>query len=72
MHLLPELSPASLALVNGWRVITVWESEEAYRTFERERLMPVFDRLGISRPTIQVSPLDSVRIAPTGSAQTTR
>ncbi len=55
----------------GWRVITVWESEDAYRTFERERLMPMFDRLGIS-PTTQVSPLESVRIAPTAGAQTTR
>ena len=51
----------------GWRVITVWESEDAYRTFERERLMPMFQRLGISRPSMQVSPLESVRIAPTAA-----
>ena len=57
---------------NGWRVITVWESEDAYRTFEREKLMPLFQRLGISRPTMQVSPLDSVLIAPTATAQATR
>src|SRR5215216_6754006 len=25
---------------NGWRVISVWESEDAYRSFERERVMP--------------------------------
>jgi hypothetical protein len=70
-------APGSLARFagptdTGWRVITVWESEEAYRTFEREKLMPAFQRLGVTPPTIQVSPLDSVRIAPTGSAQTTR
>ena len=58
---------------NGWRVITVWESEDAYRTFEREKLMPMFQRLGVtSPPTMQVSPLDSVRIAPTAVTQTTR
>ena len=58
----------------GWRVITVWESEDAYRTFERERLRPMFDRLGISFPTdiAQVSPLESVRIAPTAATQVTR
>ena len=56
----------------GWRVITVWESEDAYRAFERERLRPMFDRLGMSFPTAEVSPLDSVRIAPTAAAQGTR
>ena len=56
----------------GWRVISVWESEDAYRTFERERLMPVFQRLGVTPPTMQVSPLDSVRIAPTATTQATR
>ena len=53
----------------GWRVITVWESEEAFRTFERDRLRPMFDRMGISVPTAHVSVLDSVRIAPTATRQ---
>lgn len=58
---------------NGWRVITVWESEDAYRSFEREKLMPMFQRLGVtSPPTMQVSPLDSVRIAPTAATQAAR
>ena len=57
---------------NGWRVVTVWESEDAYRTFERERLMPLFERLGLGRPTAQVSPLDSMRIAPTAATQASR
>ena len=57
---------------NVWRVISVWESEEAYRTFEREKLMPVFQRLGVTPPTMQVSPLDSVRIAPTAATQAAR
>jgi hypothetical protein len=57
---------------NGWRVISVWESEDAYRAFEREKLMPAFQRLGVSPPSMQVSPLDSVRIAPTAAAQAGR
>jgi hypothetical protein len=57
----------------GWRVVSVWESEEAYRAFQQEKLMPAFQRLGISSPPImQVSPLDSVRISPTAATQTTR
>jgi hypothetical protein len=56
----------------GWRVITVWESEDAYRAFERDRLQAMFDRLGVSPPTAQVFPLDSVRIAPTAATQGTR
>src|SRR2546430_1516635 len=56
----------------GWRVITVWESEEAFRTFEREKLLPMFQRLGVTPPTMQVSPLESVRIAPTAATQAAR
>src|SRR5438045_7871428 len=71
-------APGALArfagpVANGWRVITVWESEDAYRSFERERLMPMFERLGVkSPPTMQVSPLESVRIAPTAATQGAR
>jgi hypothetical protein len=57
---------------NGWRVISVWESEGAFRAFEREKLMPVFQRLGVSPPAMQVSPLDSVRISPTAATQAGR
>jgi hypothetical protein len=49
---------------NGWRVITVWESEEAFQIFARERLMSAFERMRISPPKTQVFPLESVRIAP--------
>ena len=57
---------------NGWRVISVWESADAFRAFEREKLLPAFQRLGVSPPTMQVSPLDSVRIAPTAVTQAGR
>jgi len=42
---------------------SVWESEEAYRTFEREKLIPVFERLGMSRPIPRVSIVRAVAIA---------
>ena len=71
-------APGSLArfagpTANGWRVVSVWESEETFRAFEREKLLPALERLGVSaRPTMQVSPLDSVRIAPTATTQAAR
>jgi hypothetical protein len=49
---------------SGWRVVTVWESEEAYRTFEREKLLPAFERLGLSPPAREVAQLDNYRITP--------
>jgi hypothetical protein len=70
-------APGSLARFagptdKGWRVIAVWESEEAFRTYERERLIPLWERMGLSRPKIEVSPLASVRIAPAAAAQAAR
>jgi hypothetical protein len=55
----------------GWRVVSVWESEDAYRVMEREKLIPLWERMGLS-PKIEVSPLESVRIAPAAAAQATR
>ena len=35
----------------GWRVIEVWESEQAQSAFQRERLDPAFDKVGLDRVT---------------------
>lgn len=48
---------------DGWRVISVWESQEAYEAFRRERLTPVIQQMGI-RDQLQISPLHSVMFAP--------
>jgi hypothetical protein len=48
----------------GWRVISVWESQEAFETFFRDRLGPAFQQMGIVAPPFQISPLQSVMIAP--------
>jgi hypothetical protein len=48
----------------GWRVITVWESPEAFDTFRRERLEPAIRQVGRPVPQFQISPLESVRILP--------
>lgn len=34
----------------GWRVIEIWESEDAARKFDEERVEPVLNAVGIKRP----------------------
>jgi hypothetical protein len=34
----------------GWRVVEIWESEEAASTFDAERVEPVLQQVGIQRP----------------------
>jgi hypothetical protein len=56
----------------GYRIITIWESEEAFRTFQRERLLPTLERMGIDTTAAASSliyPLDSYRIVPTAAEQ---
>ena len=38
----------------GWRVVEVWESEDAAQKFDEEVLMPVLQRVGVERPEPQV------------------
>jgi hypothetical protein len=49
---------------SGWRIISVWESQEAFDTFRRERLEPALRQAGRPVPQIQISPLHSVLIRP--------
>ena len=47
----------------GWRVISVWESQEALEAFRRDRLTPAAQQSGITEQ-VQFAPLHSVAIAP--------
>jgi len=38
----------------GWRIISVWESQEAWDTFRRERLEAAFQQMGRPAPSFQV------------------
>jgi hypothetical protein len=38
----------------GWRVIEIWEDEQAARTFDEERVEPVLAEVGIRRPAPEV------------------
>ena len=48
----------------GWRVISVFESQEDWEAFRRERLAPMFQQMGISAPPVQIWPLHSFMIVP--------
>lgn len=48
----------------GWRVISVWESQEAYEAFRRNQLTPAIQQMGITRDQLQIAPLHSVMITP--------
>lgn len=43
------------------RVIDIWESEEAYRRFEQETLMPAIGRLGMEGPA-EPPPMDTFEL----------
>ena len=56
----------------GYRIISVWESEEHFRTFQRERLLPTLQRLGVDTTAATSSlvyPLDSYRAVPSAAQQ---
>lgn len=47
-----------------WRVISVWESQEAWDAFRTGRLDPAFQHVGMPAPQFQVWPLHDMMIAP--------
>jgi heme-degrading monooxygenase HmoA len=44
----------------GWRVVDVWESQEAFDTFLHERLYQAMQNAGMSRPQVETWPVYSV------------
>ncbi len=40
----------------GWRIVDVWESQEAFDTF-LQKLGPVLQQVGLGRPQLQVWPV---------------
>ena len=48
----------------GYRIISVWELEDAWQIFRRDKLEPAFKQMGRELPEPKVSQLDNVMIAP--------
>jgi hypothetical protein len=44
----------------GWRVVEVWESEEAARTFDEETLLPLLQSVGVERPEPETWPVHNM------------
>jgi hypothetical protein len=48
----------------GWRVVDIWESEEAFERFAGERLMPAVQRVGIpDMPDPEFYPIEGVWVS---------
>ena len=44
----------------GWRVVEVWESEDAARKFDEETLLPLLQSVGVERPEAQSWPVHNL------------
>lgn len=49
----------------GWRIISLWESREAWDAFLRDRLGPTLSQIGVTTlPKFEVWPVQTMMIAP--------
>jgi hypothetical protein len=49
-------------LEGTYQIISVWESEQAWETFKRERMEPALKQMGLSVPEFKVWQLDTFLI----------
>lgn len=59
---LPEGCQVHIAgpMEEGWRVITVWDSEEQFQQFRNEKLIPAIEEVGrgdVLAPKIEANPV---------------
>ena len=45
----------------GWRIVSLWDSEADYERFRDERLVPALERAGRSLPPVEIWHISSVR-----------
>lgn len=44
----------------GWRIISLWDSQEDFDAFVRDRLAPMFEQAGRPIPEFEVAPVESM------------
>jgi hypothetical protein len=44
----------------GWRIVSLWDSQEAFERFRDERLMPMIQQSGRAAPQIEFWPIETV------------
>lgn len=47
---------------SGWRIVTLWDSQDAFDTFFRERVTPALEEAGRPKPDLEFWPIESVII----------
>lgn len=57
---------------SGWRVISVWDSQEEFEAFRRDRLEPALQAAGRPIPNFEISALESIRIVKTPALTNSR
>jgi hypothetical protein len=53
---------------SGWRVVDVWESDEAFQRFSSEQIAPIAQAHGLPAPQVQRREVSQVRIGPNPGA----
>jgi hypothetical protein len=48
----------------GWRVMSIWESQDAFDRFRKERLEPAFKEAGVTPPQFQFWTAESMFTPP--------
>ena len=48
--------------VDGWRIVSLWDSDTDYERFRDDRLVPTLRGLGRVLPTIEMWPIETVRM----------
>jgi hypothetical protein len=61
-----QMFPGAIAHVagpieGGWRVVDVWESEEAFQRFLKEKLEKSSSEVGINPPSVSIWPVFTIR-----------
>ena len=46
---------------SGWRIVSLWDSQEAFEAFRDGRLLPALERAGRPVPTFEIWPLERLR-----------
>ncbi len=46
----------------GWRIVSLWDSQQAFEAFRDERLLPGLERAGRPAPSFEIWPIERVRI----------
>jgi hypothetical protein len=46
---------------DGWRILSLWDSQADYERFRDERLVPALEKAGRSLPPVEIWEIESVR-----------